>query len=123
MEDRDEFMAATYRSEAQRQSIGEGRERYLTKTDHLMMVVLDFNDGPSERPDPPHSHPHEQITYVAEGRVLFFLGDSSCELGAGDMISVPSDVPHAIQLLTPSARLVDTFSPIRQDFLDDGTPP
>jgi quercetin dioxygenase-like cupin family protein len=81
------------------------------------MTVIDFNDGPSEKPDPPHNHPHEQITYVAEGKILFFLGDASYELSAGDIIAVPANLPHCIQLLTPYVRLVDTFSPIREDFL------
>lgn len=111
-------MSATLRNETPHQMIGPGRERYLTHTDHLMMVVLDFQDGPSEHPDPPHSHPHEQITYVAEGKVRFFLGDTPHELSAGDMIAVPPDIPHSIQLLTPYARLVDTFSPVRKEFLE-----
>lgn len=111
-------MAATLRDKTPRQKISPARERYLTHTEHLMMTVLDFHDGPTEQPDPPHSHPHEQITYVAEGRVRFFLGSDAYELSAGDMIAIPADVPHAIQLLTPSARLVDTFSPVREDFLN-----
>jgi quercetin dioxygenase-like cupin family protein len=114
-------MSATLRATTPRQKISAARERYLTHTDHLMMTVLDFNDGPAEQPDPPHSHPHEQITYVADGRVRFFLGDEAHELSAGDMIAIPADVPHAIQLLTPSARLVDTFSPVREDFLNENT--
>lgn len=112
-------MSATLRDTTPRQKISSARERYLTHTDHLMMTVLDFNDGPAEQPDPPHSHPHEQITYVADGRVRFFLGSQPYDLSAGDMIAIPSNVPHSIQLLTPSARLVDTFSPVREDFLND----
>jgi quercetin dioxygenase-like cupin family protein len=112
-------MSATIRNETQRQNIGPGRERYLAHTDHLMMTVLDFDNGPMKQPDPPHSHPHEQITYVAEGQVRFFLEDNAYDLSAGDMIAVPADVPHTIQLLTAHARLVDTFSPIREDFLSE----
>jgi quercetin dioxygenase-like cupin family protein len=123
MEFESDGMSATYRSEAPRQTISSSRERYLTHTDHLMMVVLDFSDGPGTQPDPPHHHPHEQITYVAQGRVLFFLGSTAYELSEGDMIAVPPDVPHSIQLLTPSVRLVDTFNPLREDFLEDGDLP
>jgi quercetin dioxygenase-like cupin family protein len=115
-------MSATLRDTTPRQKISPARERYVAHTDNLMMVVLDFNDGPGEQPDPPHSHPHEQITYVAEGRVRFFLGDDAHDLSAGDMISVPPDVPHTIQLLTASARLVDTFSPVREEFLNGSMP-
>lgn len=110
-------MSITLQNEAPRYTIRAGRERYLAHGERLMMVVFDFDDGPGAQPDPPHNHPHEQVTYVAEGRVLFFVGDVSYELGAGDMVVVPPNVPHTIQLLTPHLRLVDTFSPIREDFL------
>jgi hypothetical protein len=35
-----------------------------------------------------------------------------------DMITVPPDAPHTIQLLAEKVRLVDTFNPIREDFLE-----
>lgn len=112
-------MATTRKSESTMETIAEGRTRYLTHTPNLMVVVIDFEDGPSAEPDPPHSHPHEQITYVAEGELLFFLDDTPYELKAGDLIRIPSNVPHTIQLKTKTARLVDTFSPIRDEFLAD----
>ena len=57
-----------------RESIGERRERYLGHTDKLMMVVIDFNDGPTSEPDPPHSHPHEQMSYVVTGELVYISG-------------------------------------------------
>ena len=97
--------------------IAAGRTRYLAHSDHLMMVVIDFEDGPQDQPDPPHSHPHEQVTYVAAGDLLFFINGEPQRLTAGDVITVPPDAPHTIQLLSAHVRLVDTFSPIREDFL------
>ena len=94
-----------------------GVKRRLMYTDHLMMVAIDFSGGPAADPDPPHTHPHEQVTYVADGEVNFFIGQECSRLAAGDMVAVPPDLPHRIQLLTPTARLIDTFTPIRQDFL------
>ncbi len=99
------------------ETIAPKRERYLTHTDNLMVVVIDFNDGPTDQPDPPHSHPHEQISYVAAGEVIFFLDGEPNRLGPGDLVTVPPDVPHTVQLLTSHVRLVDTFHPLRQDFL------
>lgn len=99
------------------QVIAPGRTRYITYTDRLMMAVIDFNDGPAENPDPPHTHPHEQVTYVAEGEVLFFMAGVPTRLGPGAVVSVPPDVPHCVQPLTSHARLVDVFTPIREDFL------
>jgi quercetin dioxygenase-like cupin family protein len=102
------------------EEIAEGRTRYLANTDDLMVVVIDFVDGPSDEPDPPHSHPHQQITYVAEGELYFFIDGTPHRLAQGDMITVPSGVPHTIQLLSEQVRLVDTFSPVREDFLTPG---
>ncbi len=99
------------------ETIAPGRKRYLTHTDNLMVVVIDFNDGPTDQPDPPHSHPHEQISYVAAGEVVFFLNGEPNRLGPGDLVTVPPDVPHTVQLLTSHVRLVVTFHPLREDFL------
>lgn len=49
-----------------------------------MMVVIDFNDGPTDEPDPPHSHHHEQVSYVVTGEILFVLGNQQTHLGPGD---------------------------------------
>jgi quercetin dioxygenase-like cupin family protein len=95
----------------------EGAERRLAYLENLMMVVLDFDDGPKAEPDPPHSHPHEQVCYVAEGEILFFMDGEQSHLAAGDLFLVPSGKPHTIQQLTKHVRLVDCFTPIREDFL------
>ena len=99
------------------ETIGENRTRYLARTDHLMMVVIDFNDGPTDAPDPPHSHPHEQVSYVAAGRIIFYLDKEETRLGPGDMFTVPPNIPHSVRLLTRHVRLVDTFHPIRDEFI------
>lgn len=96
----------------------EGFERRIIHTPNLMTVVIDVDGGPWDQPDPLHSHPHEQITYMAEGEVIFLSdGDEPRRLRAGDLFAVPSGVPHSIQLLSKTARLIDSFSPVREDFL------
>ena len=109
-------MAIVKDSETKKQPIAEGRTRFLAQTDRLMTAVIDFRDGPTAEPDPPHSHPHEQITYVAEGEILFCFENEKHHLRAGDLFTVPGNVPHSVQLLTEKVRLVDTFTPIREDF-------
>jgi len=103
--------------QAEKESIGEQRERYLGHTDHLMTVVIDFNDGPTSEPDPPHSHPHEQMSYVVAGELIVHIGETKEKLGPGDMFAVPPDVEHTVQLLTEHVRLVDCFTPLREEFL------
>jgi mannose-6-phosphate isomerase-like protein (cupin superfamily) len=95
-----------------------GQERRILHTRDLMTVVLDIDGGPFAAADPYHSHPHQQITYLAEGEILFLAeGQEPVRMTAGDLFAVPSGIPHAIQLLSKRARLVDTFNPIREDFL------
>jgi quercetin dioxygenase-like cupin family protein len=99
-------------------TVKDGVQRRLIHTNQLMTVVIDFDGGPWTQPDPPHSHVHEQTTYVAEGEIIFFCeGEPEQSLKAGDMFSVPSGKEHTIQLLTKTAKLIDSFTPLRQEFL------
>jgi len=110
-------MAFIEESNITKEEIGPGRKRYLGYTDKLMMVVIDFHDGPTAEPDPPHSHPHEQVSYVVTGELIVHIGDDSKNLKPGDMFTVPPDIPHTVQLLSGHVRLVDTFTPIRDEFI------
>jgi quercetin dioxygenase-like cupin family protein len=110
-------MTALKYSEMPTEKISEGAERRLGYTDNLMIVVIDFHDGPKDAPDPLHSHPHEQVSYVAEGEIIFVLNGEKTRLEPGDVFLVPSGEPHSIQLLTEHVRLIDCFTPIREDFL------
>ncbi|WKN43640.1 cupin domain-containing protein [Tunicatimonas pelagia] len=102
----------------QPEQVNDDIQRRLVHTDSLMTAVLDLSGGPKAEPDPYHSHPHEQTCYLAAGKILFLMeGEEPVELQAGDLFYVPSGKPHAIQLLSETARLVDSFSPIREDFL------
>jgi quercetin dioxygenase-like cupin family protein len=98
--------------------IKKGLSRSLIHTEHLMTAVIDFSNGPWEQPDPYHSHPHEQATYVARGEIIFYCeGRPEIRLKEGQMFAVPPGVKHTIKVLSESARLVDSFTPIREDFI------
>ena len=100
------------------ETVRPGLERKIIHTNNLMTVLIDFSDGPWEQPEPPHSHPHEQTSYVAAGEIIFYCEDEPDQhLKAGDMFAVPSGKKHTVKLLTEKVRLVDSFNPIREDFL------
>jgi mannose-6-phosphate isomerase-like protein (cupin superfamily) len=95
-----------------------GVKRRMIFTDKLHTVVIDFSNGPWSAPDPFHNHIHEQITYVEHGVIDFLCeGEETQRLTAGDVFAVPSNKQHTIQLLSPTARLVDSFTPLREDFV------
>jgi quercetin dioxygenase-like cupin family protein len=89
-------------------------------TDNIMVTVVDFVNGPSPAA-PTHQHPHEQISYLAEGKVNFIIGEGDARtvdlLEPGDLVIVPPNAPHTVEPLTESARLIDCFYPIREEFL------
>lgn len=91
--------------------------RKIAYLDDLLIAIVEFQNGPMSAPDPFHSHPHEQISYIAEGECLVLIGDRKMKLSKGDIFAVPSDVPHSVQSLSPYLKLIDSFSPIRKDFI------
>ena len=100
------------------EKIKDGLRRKIISTGNLMTVVIEFTNGPWDGHEPPHKHPHVQTSYVAEGELIFYCQDEPEEhLKAGDMFAVPSGKLHTIKLLSKKARLVDSFTPLREDFL------
>ena len=69
---------------------------------------------------PQHSHENEQLTYILEGVLRFFLGDDESEVvdvHAGEVLHIPSWLPHKAEALETTLD-VDIFCPPRQDWLD-----
>ncbi|THK39009.1 cupin domain-containing protein [Ensifer sp. MPMI2T] len=94
--------------------LGQGnRRRVILHTDELMMVEFAFEKGGIGAP---HSHPHVQASYVAEGRFEVTVGAHSAVLSAGDSFIAPSGVVHGVMALE-AGRLIDSFTPHRADFL------
>lgn len=100
------------------EEVRPGLTRRIIYTGNLMTAVLDFTDGPWEDAEPPHSHPHLQTSYVAAGEIIFYCeGEPEQHLKAGDMFAAPSGKKHTIKLLSKTARLVDSFNPLREEFI------
>jgi len=98
--------------------IREGVFRSIVYTSNLMMTIIDFKNGPWDEPEPYHSHPHEQVTYIASGKIIFYCeGREEQHLEEGDVFAVPSGKKHTIKVLSKQARLIDSFNPVREDFL------
>lgn len=63
-----------------------------------------------------HEHPHEQLSYCIEGTFDFFVGAAVHRMGPGDSILIPGGSRHGVKCLE-KGRLLDVFSPPREDFL------
>ena len=80
----------------------------------LMMVAFCFSKQGAE--GTLHSHPHVQSTFVESGRFRFTVADVVTDVGPGDSFVIPSNAVHGCVCLEPG-RLVDCFTPRRDDFL------
>ncbi len=65
---------------------------------------------------PEHHHESEQITYILEGALKFQLEGKEVTVRKGDVLRIPSNVPHRAVALEDTLDL-DIFSPIRTDWL------
>jgi quercetin dioxygenase-like cupin family protein len=65
---------------------------------------------------PEHFHESEQITYILDGALKFELEGREVVVGKGQVLRIPSNVPHRAVALEDTLDL-DIFSPIRQDWL------
>jgi quercetin dioxygenase-like cupin family protein len=69
---------------------------------------------------PQHAHHNEQITYVLDGALKFWLGskgERELTVRSGEVLVIPPNLPHRALALEDTLD-VDVFNPPRQDWLD-----
>jgi len=65
----------------------------------------------------PHSHPHEQIVYILQGRARFVVGDEEVVVGPGEMLVVPPGVEHWAETVGDEPVVdLSVFSPRRDEY-------
>ena len=91
-------------------------QRRLITGDRMMLAHVYLDKGCIV---PQHSHENEQLTYILEGALRFWIGEDEKELivRAGEVLVIPSNVLHKAEALEDTLD-VDIFSPPRQDWLD-----
>lgn len=88
------------------------RRRMIVGTKE-MLVRWEFNKGAVAAR---HSHPHEQIVVMVQGRLKLIVGDAETIMGRDDIVVIPPNVPHEAEALEDTV-VIDIFSPPREDFL------
>lgn len=92
----------------------EGIERQMVVGENMMICRFKFVPF---LVTPAHSHPHEQMTLVVQGKVNFIIGEEEKIVSAGDVLHFPPNSWHGATMLDEEVVLIDIFSPIREDFL------
>ena len=90
----------------------KGAKVHSASLTNTMLTRMEFEAG-CEIPE--HSHPHEQISIIIEGRMEITVGGVTRTLEKGDVAAVPSNVLHSARVLEPTVA-VDAWSPVRDDY-------
>ncbi len=99
------------------EQVKEGLGRRLVTGERMMLAHIYLDKGAVV---PLHAHDNEQLTYVLEGALHFWLGEDESEeviVRAGEVLHIPSQVPHKAVALEDTLD-VDVFCPPRQDWMD-----
>jgi quercetin dioxygenase-like cupin family protein len=94
-----------------------GLTRKLITGERMMIAHVRLKKGDEV---PMHSHENEQLTYILEGALHFWLGpegDREVTVRAGEVLVIPSNLEHRALALEETLD-VDVFNPPRQDWLD-----
>jgi len=65
---------------------------------------------------PLHSHHNEQITYILEGALKFWIDGKEIVVNAGEVLTIPPHIPHKAEALVDTVDL-DVFNPPREDWI------
>jgi quercetin dioxygenase-like cupin family protein len=66
---------------------------------------------------PEHSHHNEQLTYILDGALKFWIDGKEIIVNAGETLLIPSNMPHKAEALVDTIDL-DVFSPPRADWIN-----
>jgi quercetin dioxygenase-like cupin family protein len=100
-----------------KEKVSDTLDRRLITGDRMMLTHVYLKKGSIV---PRHSHENEQITYILEGGLRFWIGPDESQMidvMAGEVLHIPSNVLHMAEALDDTLD-VDIFSPPRQDWLD-----
>ena len=65
---------------------------------------------------PEHSHPNEQVTYILEGALRFWIDGREIVIHAGETLTIPPNMPHKAEAVEDTVDL-DVFYPPRADWM------
>jgi len=100
-----------------RERVNDLLERRLICGSRMMLAHVYLKKGCLV---PLHQHENEQLTYILEGALHFWIGDDESQeivVRAGEVLHIPSMVWHKAEALEDTLD-VDVFDPPRQDWLN-----
>lgn len=66
---------------------------------------------------PEHSHHNEQLSYMLEGALKFWIDGREIVVRAGEVLCIPANMPHRAEALEDTVD-IDIFCPPRADWIN-----
>ncbi|HVH87649.1 MAG TPA: cupin domain-containing protein [Terriglobales bacterium] len=89
-------------------------DRQMVSGDKIMLARVLLKKGCVV---PQHSHENEQVTYILEGALKFWIDGKEIVVRSGEVLCIPSNMPHKAEAVEDTVDL-DVFYPPRQDWLN-----
>ena len=100
-------------NQVEREKLNDLIDREMVVGDKIMMARVIMKKGAHV---PLHYHHNEQMTYILEGALKFAIDGKEIVVHAGEVLCIPSNMPHEAWALEDTLDL-DVFTPPREDWL------
>jgi quercetin dioxygenase-like cupin family protein len=104
-------------SDMPKEKVNDHLDRRLITGERMMLAHVYLKKGCVV---PRHQHENEQLTYILEGALHFWIGEDERQevvVRSGEVLHIPAHVWHKAQALEDTVD-VDVFSPPREDWLN-----
>ena len=101
-------------NDVESESLNPLLDRQMITGDQVMLARVLLKKGCVV---PEHSHENEQLTYILEGALKFWIGGKEVLVSSGQVLCIPPHLPHKAEALEDTVDL-DVFYPPRQDWLN-----
>jgi quercetin dioxygenase-like cupin family protein len=101
-------------NQVEREKLNDLIDREMVVGDKLMLARVFLKKGAHV---PEHHHHNEQVTYILEGALKFAIDGKEIVVRAGEVLCIPSNMPHEAWALEDTLDL-DVFTPPREDWLN-----
>ncbi len=106
-----------YGNKIEIEEVQPGMTRQIMGYNHEIMIVKVMFETGAEGYQ--HEHRHSQSTYIESGVFDVTIDGKTERLAAGDGFYIPPHVMHGA-VCVEAGVLIDVFSPVREDFLNQG---
>jgi quercetin dioxygenase-like cupin family protein len=101
-------------NQVEREPLNDKIDREMVVGDKVMLARVFLK---RDAHVPKHQHHNEQVTYILEGALKFAIDGKELVVKAGEVLCIPSNMPHEAWALENTLDL-DVFTPPREDWLN-----